>query len=203
MTWAFANQKRDAATWLNSTHEERRRMFTPARLRSESDGRFLRRLRAPLRARRAPRTASHSAARERRPVSFSTVAGGPTAAQLADNRQHCHLGSGQRRRPAFGGVAASPKGLRGVGTQRPPVRLDYRAGRAGNVDSSSRDQAGCCPGPGSPAGTTWSSSLAGSGVAASGSCCGMLSAQGDGGAQHSADVPALPEVVRQHELSQV
>ncbi len=41
LTWAFANQKRDAATWLHSTHEERRRMFTPARLRSESDGRFL------------------------------------------------------------------------------------------------------------------------------------------------------------------
>lgn len=41
LTWAFANQKRDAATWLNSTQEERRSMFTPARLRSESDGRFL------------------------------------------------------------------------------------------------------------------------------------------------------------------
>ncbi len=41
LTWAFANQKRDAAAWLNSAQEERRRMFTPSRLRSESDGRFL------------------------------------------------------------------------------------------------------------------------------------------------------------------
>lgn len=41
LTWAFANQKRDAATWLNSTREDRRRMFTPAGLRSESDGLFL------------------------------------------------------------------------------------------------------------------------------------------------------------------
>ena len=41
LTWAFANQKRDAATWLNSDHETRRAMFRPARLRSESDGRFL------------------------------------------------------------------------------------------------------------------------------------------------------------------
>lgn len=41
LTWAFANQKRDAAMWLNSDQETRRRMFTPARLRSESDGRFL------------------------------------------------------------------------------------------------------------------------------------------------------------------
>jgi len=40
LTWVFANQKLDAATWLNSTHEEPRGMFTPARLRSESDGRF-------------------------------------------------------------------------------------------------------------------------------------------------------------------
>lgn len=41
LTWAFANEKGDAATWLNSTQEERGRMFTPSRLRSESDGRFL------------------------------------------------------------------------------------------------------------------------------------------------------------------
>ncbi len=40
LTWAFANQKRDAAAWLNSDPEERRKMFTPARLRRESDGRF-------------------------------------------------------------------------------------------------------------------------------------------------------------------
>ena len=41
LTWAFANQKRDAADWLNSTREDRRRMFAPAGLRSESDGHFL------------------------------------------------------------------------------------------------------------------------------------------------------------------
>ena len=41
LTWAFANQKRDAAGWLNSDQETRRKMFTPARLRSESNGHFL------------------------------------------------------------------------------------------------------------------------------------------------------------------
>lgn len=41
LTWTFANQKRDASAWLNSDQEMRRKMFTPARLRSESDGRFL------------------------------------------------------------------------------------------------------------------------------------------------------------------
>lgn len=41
LTWAFANHKRDAGTWLNSTAEERRKMFTPAGLRKESAGHFL------------------------------------------------------------------------------------------------------------------------------------------------------------------
>lgn len=41
LTWAFANQKRDAAVWLNSTREDRRKMFGPAGLRSASEGHFL------------------------------------------------------------------------------------------------------------------------------------------------------------------
>jgi len=41
LTWAFANQKRDAAEWLNSTPQDRRKMFTPAGLRNESAGLFL------------------------------------------------------------------------------------------------------------------------------------------------------------------
>lgn len=41
LTWAFANRKRDAAVWLNSTREDRRQMFTPSGLRNESDGQFL------------------------------------------------------------------------------------------------------------------------------------------------------------------
>lgn len=41
LAWAFAHQKRDAAKWLNSTPEERRDMFRPARLRQISDGHFL------------------------------------------------------------------------------------------------------------------------------------------------------------------
>jgi len=40
LTWAFANDQRDAAAWLNSTHEERMKLFSPKRLRSVSDGRF-------------------------------------------------------------------------------------------------------------------------------------------------------------------
>ncbi|SOD72894.1 hypothetical protein SAMN05892883_2209 [Jatrophihabitans sp. GAS493] len=40
LTWAFANEERDAAAWLNSTHDERMRLFSPKRLRGVSDGRF-------------------------------------------------------------------------------------------------------------------------------------------------------------------
>ncbi len=40
LTWAFANDQRDAAAWLNSTHEERMKLFSPKRLRGVSDGRF-------------------------------------------------------------------------------------------------------------------------------------------------------------------
>lgn len=40
LTWAFANDQRDAAAWLNSTHEERMTLFSPRRLRGVSDGRF-------------------------------------------------------------------------------------------------------------------------------------------------------------------
>ena len=40
LTWAFANEVRDAADWLNSTHEDRMSLFTPAKLRTTSGGRF-------------------------------------------------------------------------------------------------------------------------------------------------------------------
>lgn len=40
LTWAFANGKREASDWLNSTHRERAEFFTPHRLRQISDGRF-------------------------------------------------------------------------------------------------------------------------------------------------------------------
>jgi hypothetical protein len=40
LSWAFANEKREASDWLNSTHQERLEFFTPARLRNLSDGRF-------------------------------------------------------------------------------------------------------------------------------------------------------------------
>lgn len=40
LTWAFANQKRDAAAWLNSSHQERLEFFSPARLRQVSDSQF-------------------------------------------------------------------------------------------------------------------------------------------------------------------
>ena len=40
LTWAFAHKHRDAVDWLNSTHEERMSLFTPAQLRKTSDGRF-------------------------------------------------------------------------------------------------------------------------------------------------------------------
>lgn len=40
LSWAFANEKREAADWLNSTHKDRLDFFTPARLRDISDGRF-------------------------------------------------------------------------------------------------------------------------------------------------------------------
>ena len=40
LTWAFANNERDAVEWLHSTHQERMSLFTPARLRDVSDGRF-------------------------------------------------------------------------------------------------------------------------------------------------------------------
>lgn len=40
LTWAFANGKREASEWLNSTYQSRQEFFTPHRLRSLSDGRF-------------------------------------------------------------------------------------------------------------------------------------------------------------------
>ena len=40
LTWAFANDERDATLWLNSTREQRTSLFTPARLRKISSGRF-------------------------------------------------------------------------------------------------------------------------------------------------------------------
>lgn len=40
LTWAFANGKREASNWLNSTHAERMEFFSPTRLRQISDGRF-------------------------------------------------------------------------------------------------------------------------------------------------------------------
>jgi len=40
LTWAFANEERDAAAWLRSTHEQRRELFQPAHLRRSSGGRF-------------------------------------------------------------------------------------------------------------------------------------------------------------------
>lgn len=40
LTWAFAHNQRDAVGWLNSTHEERMSLFTPAQLREISGGRF-------------------------------------------------------------------------------------------------------------------------------------------------------------------
>lgn len=40
LTWAFVNKKRDAAAWLNSTYKERRKYFSPSRLRKISEGRF-------------------------------------------------------------------------------------------------------------------------------------------------------------------
>ena len=40
LTWAFAHKQRYAVGWLNSTHEERMSLFTPAQLRQISDGRF-------------------------------------------------------------------------------------------------------------------------------------------------------------------
>ena len=40
LSWAFAHEKREAAEWLNSTHEDRLKLFTPAKLRKVSDGRF-------------------------------------------------------------------------------------------------------------------------------------------------------------------
>lgn len=40
LTWAFANDQRDAAAWLNSTQQERMKLFSPRHLRGLSDGRF-------------------------------------------------------------------------------------------------------------------------------------------------------------------
>lgn len=40
LTWAFANNKRDAACWLNSSSRERLDLFSPARLRMDSEGQF-------------------------------------------------------------------------------------------------------------------------------------------------------------------
>lgn len=41
LTWAFMEGHQDAAAWLESTHEERRALFSPANLRKTSKGRFL------------------------------------------------------------------------------------------------------------------------------------------------------------------
>ena len=40
LSWAFAHEKREASDWLNSTHDERLRLFSPARLREVSEGQF-------------------------------------------------------------------------------------------------------------------------------------------------------------------
>jgi hypothetical protein len=41
LTWTFKEGHRSASSWLRSTHEERRQMFSPAQLRKTSKGRFL------------------------------------------------------------------------------------------------------------------------------------------------------------------
>lgn len=40
LTWAFANDERDSAAWLNSTYDERMKFFSPRRRRQVSNGRF-------------------------------------------------------------------------------------------------------------------------------------------------------------------
>ena len=40
LAWAFETKHEDAARWLRSDREERRNFFTPAKLRSASEGRF-------------------------------------------------------------------------------------------------------------------------------------------------------------------
>ena len=40
LAWAFAEEKREAQSWLNSTKDERFNLFAPAKLRKVSDGRF-------------------------------------------------------------------------------------------------------------------------------------------------------------------
>jgi hypothetical protein len=40
LSWAFSKGHRDAAEWLNSTHQDRRRFFQPVHLRGLSEGRF-------------------------------------------------------------------------------------------------------------------------------------------------------------------
>lgn len=41
LTWAIKEKHRNAISWLRSTHEERKKAFTPAQLRKTSKGRFL------------------------------------------------------------------------------------------------------------------------------------------------------------------
>jgi hypothetical protein len=41
LTWNFKENKRDPASWLESTHADRMKDFTPAQLRKTSAGRFL------------------------------------------------------------------------------------------------------------------------------------------------------------------
>jgi hypothetical protein len=41
LTWTFKEGHRSASKWLNSTHSERMKMFSPSQLRKTSKGRFL------------------------------------------------------------------------------------------------------------------------------------------------------------------
>jgi hypothetical protein len=41
LTWTFKEGHRTAGKWLNSTHNERMKMFSPSQLRKTSKGRFL------------------------------------------------------------------------------------------------------------------------------------------------------------------
>ncbi len=41
LTWGFKEKRRTATEWLESTHEERMNVFSPAQLRQTSKGRFL------------------------------------------------------------------------------------------------------------------------------------------------------------------
>lgn len=40
LSWAFATKDEEAARWLRSSHDERQRFFTPAKLRKAANGQF-------------------------------------------------------------------------------------------------------------------------------------------------------------------